>query len=416
MTRILSWLLRHGAKKEGLSVNPDGSVPVDEVLAHRRVASQIRNLDQLRQVVASDNKGRFELLDKNGKLCIRAVQGHSIEIDADQAMVPISAQEAETLVAVHGTYRKFLDSILTDGLCRMTRMHIHFAQGLPESGVISGMRSSAQVAIYADLPKAIADGIPFFKSANGVILTPGIGERGLLPPIYFSQVVDLKTRNIVQHIPLKPRNDGDASVKDDATGLQQPQVASSPSSSSSSTSYAAVTRGQNKRQKGGSRGAKPLNVVDPPLPCAGVVVFDKMDAPTQVVLVKTHNDVWGFPKGKRNSGESMLDCAKRELLEETGIHSELLVPIDPERYVDEPSSRTPKAQPGETTPQQPRPAIRLFVTSFRDAATSYRPKPEDVEELADARMVPLEEAFLLLAPLAKRVDVLQKAIALARGA
>lgn len=42
-------------------------------------------------------------------------------------------------MCVHGTYRKNLDSILESGLKCMTRLHVHFASGLPTDGeVISG--------------------------------------------------------------------------------------------------------------------------------------------------------------------------------------------------------------------------------------------------------------------------------------
>jgi 2'-phosphotransferase len=42
-------------------------------------------------------------------------------------------------VCVHGTYRRNLDSILTSGLKRMKRLHVHFSCGLPTDGeVISG--------------------------------------------------------------------------------------------------------------------------------------------------------------------------------------------------------------------------------------------------------------------------------------
>ena len=34
---------------------------------------------------------------------------------------------------------------------------------------------------------------------------------------------------------------------------------------------------------------------------------------------------WGFPKGKRNKNETISDCAKREVLEETNIPIELLI-------------------------------------------------------------------------------------------
>ncbi|KAF0306522.1 N-acetylglucosaminyl-phosphatidylinositol de-N-acetylase [Amphibalanus amphitrite] len=94
---------------------------------------------------------------------------------------------------VHGTYFKCLDSIKRQGLSRMSRQHVHLASGVSGSqGVISGMRSSCQLHIHVDIDSAIADGIKFFKSSNGVILTPG-DEQGFLKPKYFKKIVDAKT-------------------------------------------------------------------------------------------------------------------------------------------------------------------------------------------------------------------------------
>lgn len=43
-------------------------------------------------------------------------------------------------VCVHGTYKRLLESILASGLKRMSRVHIHFACGLPSDGEVkSGM-------------------------------------------------------------------------------------------------------------------------------------------------------------------------------------------------------------------------------------------------------------------------------------
>ena len=67
----------------------------------------------------------------------------------------------------------------------MARNHVHFASGptLDEvsggaSGdkVISGMRRDAQILIYVDIKKALEDGMKWFKSENGVILTEGVEE------------------------------------------------------------------------------------------------------------------------------------------------------------------------------------------------------------------------------------------------
>ncbi len=80
----------------------------------------------------------------------------------------------------------------------MGRNHVHFAIGLPsESGVISGMRKSAEVYIYIDSARAMAEGIVFFKSSNGVILTAGLGPEGMVPPSCFSQVIVASTKNVI---------------------------------------------------------------------------------------------------------------------------------------------------------------------------------------------------------------------------
>lgn len=49
------------------------------------------------------------------------------------------------------------------------------------------MRGNSQVLIYIDVSKAIAAGIKFHRSANGVILSEG-NDRGFIPPEYFSRI------------------------------------------------------------------------------------------------------------------------------------------------------------------------------------------------------------------------------------
>ena len=121
---------------------------------------------------------------------IRANQGHSIKT-IQVEMVPITSA-AEYPSIVHGTNPKAWGLIVKDpnGLSRMKRNHIHFAPGLMgEEGVISGMRYSCTHLIYLNLEKALNDGIKFFKSENGVVLTEGVNGEGYLPKEYFSKVV-----------------------------------------------------------------------------------------------------------------------------------------------------------------------------------------------------------------------------------
>lgn len=50
--------------------------------------------------------------------------------------------------------------------------------------------------------------------------------------------------------------------------------------------------------------------------CAGGIVINQYD---EVALVTNDRKHWGFPKGRVNENESLINAAKREIHEETGI-------------------------------------------------------------------------------------------------
>jgi len=56
------------------------------------------------------------------------------------------------------------------------------------------MRQDCDVAFYIDLRNALSQGIPFFMSANWVVLSPGI--NGVVPARFLTKWVDLRTRQM----------------------------------------------------------------------------------------------------------------------------------------------------------------------------------------------------------------------------
>ncbi|KAL2430845.1 hypothetical protein ABEF95_013898 [Exophiala dermatitidis] len=160
---------------------------------------------------------------------IRATQGHSMKlVEADNLLRQITLDEPSTIpdTVVHGTFYGAWQKILeSGGLKRMGRNHIHFATGpaldqvlgladaggggnndaaaaakqdgqkdqtedsktndgvigsiLTKNKVISGMRSDAQILIYVDIRKALAENpdMTWWRSENGVILTEGVERR-----------------------------------------------------------------------------------------------------------------------------------------------------------------------------------------------------------------------------------------------
>ncbi|XP_016431735.1 tRNA 2'-phosphotransferase 1 isoform X2 [Sinocyclocheilus rhinocerous] len=173
LSKSLSYALRHGANKTGLQMNSDGFVFVEELLAHQQFRSF--SLEDVERVVATNDKQRFKLCNhpEDGRLQIRANQGHSVKV-TDLELRAVALDDPDyPREAVHGSYMKHWPSIRSQGISRMNRTHIHLAPGLPgEGGVIS-------------------DGIQFFWSENGVLLTPA-DAAGMLAPCYFSRAQRLK--------------------------------------------------------------------------------------------------------------------------------------------------------------------------------------------------------------------------------
>lgn len=52
-------------------------------------------------------------------------------------------------------------------------------------GVVSGMRGDSKVAVWVDVRRGVKEGVPFYVSANRVVLTPGEGDTGCVPPRLF---------------------------------------------------------------------------------------------------------------------------------------------------------------------------------------------------------------------------------------
>lgn len=126
--------------------------------------------DDLVDVVTTSDKQRFALSEDGQR--IRANQGHTIEIDLDlPALAP-----PETLF--HGTARRFLDAILSEGLSRRARHHVHLTANR-ETAIAVGTRYGAPVLLRIDAARMHMDGHVFLCSANGVWLTEAVPARYL---------------------------------------------------------------------------------------------------------------------------------------------------------------------------------------------------------------------------------------------
>lgn len=189
VSHALSYLLRHGAPKEGVFYDKHGGVSIDTLLKMNICKGQ--NREFINKIVENCKKQRFKIYhddDNIERIC--AVQGHSFKVEPYLSK-NITLDNYKELginpeTVVHGSYNSCLKSIKERGLSKMGRTHIHLGMN---GAVISGMRKSCEVMIFVNILDAIKDGYTFTLSNNRVILTPG-NDSGFLPVKYISKIVE----------------------------------------------------------------------------------------------------------------------------------------------------------------------------------------------------------------------------------
>jgi len=195
LSHLVSKVLRHSALKEGLPIRSDGFLSLDVLKQVARFRGFV--LDDYQALIQNCDKQRFALREEDGNWFIRANQGHSMpHISTEELLERIDLSNIDS--CIHGTYYAAWEVIQTQGLSRMNRNHIHFAKSLPDKAndVISGMRSSCQVIIHLDTKEAKRKSLPMFVSANGVLLSPGLGD-GIIPCSLFKKVTDRETGRVL---------------------------------------------------------------------------------------------------------------------------------------------------------------------------------------------------------------------------
>ncbi|KAH3679079.1 hypothetical protein WICMUC_001275 [Wickerhamomyces mucosus] len=197
ISKALSYLLRHGAEKEKLSIDSNGFVQISNILQNNRLKTHKTTIEDIERIVNNNDKKRFTLKNINGITFICANQGHSLKkINQDDEVLQLITNDLFPEVLIHGTTHNKLKQILeSDGLNKMNRNHIHFTSLLKnENENVSGLRLFSTVLIYLDIDKLKKnqDKIKFYKSLNNVYLTSG-NDEGYLRKEYFAKIIDRKT-------------------------------------------------------------------------------------------------------------------------------------------------------------------------------------------------------------------------------
>jgi len=226
LSTTLSYLLRHGARNQGMTISSGGYLAVAAVLQHWQFKDYTE--PEILVAVEKNAKQRFALKTEGNVLFICAWQGHSAQVgnvDQSELTTPLDISALPELV-IHGTFWSNLTPILKDGLKKMGRNHIHMAAGLD---VTSGIRKESDTILKINVRQAMADGIEFMRSGNGVILSEG--RDGVLSPDYIECVMDRSGRTVPDRslpVPLRSKSAPKALPKQQAASSQSTTNGTAP--------------------------------------------------------------------------------------------------------------------------------------------------------------------------------------------
>jgi putative RNA 2'-phosphotransferase len=124
-SHYLSMVLRHRPDSD-LKMDKQGWVLVDKMLNKINEIKEFEEnftFEDLKEIVAKDNKQRFALKTQWGKTYIRANQGHSKGLGLEMDYKPVTPPD----ILYHGTGEKYVKSILENGLISKTRLFVHLS-------------------------------------------------------------------------------------------------------------------------------------------------------------------------------------------------------------------------------------------------------------------------------------------------
>lgn len=169
-SKFISLVLRHDPSAAGIALDPHGWARIDALLKGMSEKGFQLSREDLVNIVETDEKQRYAI-DEAG-ICIRANQGHSIEVNLE--LVPCVPPE----VLYHGTPAKWADEIRRTGLKKMARQHVHLSANIDTARTV-GRRRGEEHIFQIDAAAMHRDGLIFYCSENGVWLTEEVPAKYL---------------------------------------------------------------------------------------------------------------------------------------------------------------------------------------------------------------------------------------------
>lgn len=123
----------------------------------------------LEEIVETDEKGRYQFDQTKNR--IRAVQGHSVEVDMEYT------EKEPPLELWHGTSSRFIGNIMKEGLKPMSRQYVHLSNDIETARKVGTRHGGDLVLLHIRAREAWIDGQKFYQAENGVWLTNSLSWK-----------------------------------------------------------------------------------------------------------------------------------------------------------------------------------------------------------------------------------------------
>lgn len=169
LSKEISYALRHAPWEYELELDESGWVDVEQLIFSLRENRRWENINitDIEKALSCSDKKRHEMSD--GK--IRALYGHSVP----QKIMKEAKEPPEILY--HGTARRFVDSIMSEGLLPRGRQYVHLSEDERTAAIVGKRRDGEPVLLKIKAKKAWSEGVMFYHGNETIWLSDRIDKR-----------------------------------------------------------------------------------------------------------------------------------------------------------------------------------------------------------------------------------------------
>ncbi|WP_059172942.1 RNA 2'-phosphotransferase [Bacillus sp. FJAT-27445] len=169
LSKEMSYALRHAPWEYELELDNDGWVSVEQVLNALQHNSEWVSINEsdLRKMIEVSDKERHQI--QNGR--IRALYGHSVP----QKILKKEGNPPPILF--HGTARRIVDDIFSNGLQPMARQYVHLSIDVETANLVGKRKDSNPVILKVNSVEALMEGIKFYQGNNDIWLADSIPPK-----------------------------------------------------------------------------------------------------------------------------------------------------------------------------------------------------------------------------------------------